>query len=1439
MTRKARLLLLPLLCLLAGPARPGALGAEIAAHVNYLAGLGSRLPGTPGNRQAADYIEARFRALGLREITRDTFREVVPYEAPGETALLHRGRRLPLAALAPNSARTSMVPPEGLAGPLVRGGDGQLFRYKGRDIEGAIVLLDFNSGDRWREAAMLGAAAVVFTAPEKTTRFEAAKKTVTIPFDLPRFYLAGDQARQLLAEDPAGEEAVIFCRQEWRRADTDNLFALLPGRDPVLGGEIIAIAAHYDSASVVPTVAPGAEQAAGIAVLLELAEHLTRHRPRRSVLFLAIGSHHQSLRGIGDFVNRRWRTAGVVAERAPEPLDIRMMFTLNLSSRSPVVGIHHNREGDLDVQRYFARFAARLVEHAPADRREQLLNLVTPERGLGLEAVRPDQPKTDGQLAVTAGRPAVSLLTAYDLATYAGTPTDRPEHVNFDNLEFQAALLNDTLAAALDSEEMIPDTLGRLRDRLGTLRGQLVSFNPAASFVPDQPVADAFVDVGTPEIIGYHLTDDEGFFTTEIITRGSREIAGYRADPRSGRIVMAPDLGVNGAENYPVRFSVDGRYKEWMIVLFNCLSTNIHDLVDPRYMRPVTQLELLNPASSVPVSYGRSHLETLAVIHTEPGMAAKVLGSTGLLGKRFLLTGATGAADRAAAEGRGYTVDGRPQVFARTPALAAADMMHLNHYRIGNLARFGISNERINEMYARGRDELAAAEAAGAARRWQHFLVASRRALSWQSRAYPDIRETTVDIIKGLIFYFLIMLPFAFFTERLVFGYPDIKRQIAALSGIFLLIYFALRGIHPGFQLTETPELILLGFIVFTLSGLVTILVTANFEEQMRRLRNKTERVFQTDISRASVTGSAFGLGVANMKRRKLRTGLTTTTLVLLTFTVISFTSVRHFVRFNQVVLPGTPTYQGFMVRDRTWQPLDLPYRYLEPELEQAGLVVPRVWYTHQNLEQRITVPALFGTRRADATALLGLSRHETLISGADRALLHGRWFTDDRAPAALISDSMAAALAFPAAATGRATISVLGHDLLVKGIFEAAQLDELRDLDGGQLSPVDLSTLPSEEQRQRQLEEQAEIEQTMLMAGQYRHQPFADVIIVPAGFLHERNGVIRSFAGRPEDQDLRGWVEDLAARVAITIFSGIGDRNRVYSSIGMTSFSGVENLFIPILIASLIVLNTMLGSVYERIREIGIYSSVGLAPSHIAALFFAEACVYAILGAVGGYLLGQVVAVTLTATGALSGLTLNYSSVSAVTSTLVVMATVFASTIFPARQASRLSVPDVTRQWAMPEPEGRNWRFDFPFTVSRGEVAGLMVFLKDYFESFSIDAVGVFYTWDTTLLAQRHEDRHHFGVACRMHLAPFDLGVRQAVTLQSQPVPGVDFYSIRVLLEWLSGDSADWKRVNRRLLNDLRRQFLVWRTIAPAEKQVYQQRGLAAVGNSGGETPG
>ena len=65
--------------------------------------------------------------------------------------------------------------------------------------------------------------------------------------------------------------------------------------------------------------------------------------------------------------------------------------------------------------------------------------------------------------------------------------------------------------------------------------------------------------------------------------------------------------------------------------------------------------------------------------------------------------------------------------------------------------------------------------------------------------------------------------------------------------------------------------------------------------------------------------------------------------------------------------------------------------------------------------------------------------------------------------------------------------------------------------------------------------------------------------------------------------------------------------------------------------------------------------------------------------------------------------------------------------------------------------------------------------------------------------------------------LAPYDLGVSQSIQFITSPVGGEeeDLYKITLDVNRESGEIASWKRVNRRFLNLLRKQLLIWRTFS------------------------
>jgi ABC-type amino acid transport system permease subunit len=114
---------------------------------------------------------------------------------------------------------------------------------------------------------------------------------------------------------------------------------------------------------------------------------------------------------------------------------------------------------------------------------------------------------------------------------------------------------------------------------------------------------------------------------------------------------------------------------------------------------------------------------------------------------------------------------------------------------------------------------------------------------------------------------------------------------------------------------------ILLGFLIFLLSLFVTIMISGKFQQVVKSIRKREGTVEGADVNRGGVIGTAFMLGLNNMRRRKVRTGLTCVTLVLITFVMICFTSVTT--NLVDVEYPtGKAPSNGIVRRDPSFQPI-------------------------------------------------------------------------------------------------------------------------------------------------------------------------------------------------------------------------------------------------------------------------------------------------------------------------------------------------------------------------------------------------------------------------------------------------------------------------------------------------------------------------------------
>jgi hypothetical protein len=1455
----------------------------VRAHLDTLTAYPSRVVGYPGNRAAMAYVLDAFRKTGLERVEVDTFSVLSPIDH-GFTLTIHDSVQtvIPVYQLWPNLVRLNAFP-EGITGPLLYGRKGEFSAFNGRPVEGSVVLSDFDCRDQFLNARMLGAQAVLFfnNAPGAVSNNQASRKILDVPADVPRFWVEDEHAGALLAMAKAGNVRVtIQGRMSWERAETWNVMGWLPGSDEPMPGSteeaplrwkdrIVVLSSFYDAMSVVPARAPGAESAAGMAALLEIARVLQTHRPKYSVLFLATSAHFHGLQGVNAFLDRHYRGNPFFLDRIPEAerIPFTLFLGLDLTSQMDQVGLFCYGSfvnAGPNLKNLFAPYAKRYINYArnaglfdEDEGKSPYVNTLLPSTRSQFSYM-PALQALDSELVTLAGLHGMTFSTVSDNRVTADTPLDRRECVNLPNLTRQTRTTANLLLAMLsDPVAFSVDESIQLRDEGRDLEGRVLEFDRTVDFFrPNTPVPHALVvyEAGFQShagVRGFMVTraDSAGYFRMSMIRDYLRPVRlrSYGLD-ETGDIVYAPDLGEEGDKTFPLNVPNAANVNNTIQVLFPCKTLNLFDIVDPGTFVALDNLTVLGQDNSPLRKYGAAFVENqrlfgnwmtnAAVVFARPEDRPKMFMSTGPVGIKYLLTNTpeewlTGPPAEVTdelmerARGRGFAPEEHPLI--RYPFYQSAlDLWTLNGMRLKNLQEHGVAAARAAALHDLSTGALLEARKARDARQYDRFVARSREAWGYEARAYPDVRYAADDTVDGIVFYFMLLLPFCFFMERLFFGSPDIRKQLAAAGVLFVFVFLLLHRVHPAFQLSLTPYIVFLAFIILALGLIIIALLVARFDSEMKSMTRASTGLHEADIGRLSATAVAISLGISNLRKRKLRTALTAVTLTLLTFTVLSFTSFKTGIQFYTLDRPNRPPYQGALLRSLSWNSLPTSFLpYVQNAFGDKARVVPRAWYQAEDLESPyIDVRVPDKGVASTVQILLGLHADEPDITHLDDCLLPGgRWFLPEERMACLVPTELAERLGITPDDVGRATVELLGTRYTVAGLLDSKRLDAFRDMD-------DESILPANFAMTQQVSQTSEEDFFMSTMKAAEHILSRNVLILPYQQTLDLSGSTRSVAvaGFPDRETLKTTVEAFMSRVLLAMFVGAGEAVRVYSSLGTTSVSGLSNLIIPILIAAFLVLNTMMGAVYERFREIGVYSAVGLAPNHVAALFLAEAAVFATIGAVLGYLLGQLLTLLLSSYDLLGGLSLNYSSLSAIYSTLLVMLVVFLSTLYPAKKAADMTVEDVTRRWEPPPPDGDAWAFEFPFTVPVSEALGLSAYLAHIFRAHEDSSAEDFVTEQTEMEGVEEADAAIYTVRATAWLAPYDLAISQDVTLRLAPLPEERVYRIMIHLNRRSGDRAQWQTINRRFFGVLRKRFLVWRTLQHHLKEEYRQAGNATV---------
>jgi len=1433
--------------------------AAIWRHMRVLSSVGSRAVGYPGHDEASKYIQKVLTDLGLKDLQVDAIERAAPIDEGA--SLLVGAQTVPLACFWPNLVRTPGTPPSGIEGRLFYGRKGWPDDFKGVDLSECIVILDFDCGDHYVFARSLGARAILFIEPDRPQHGEAVGKVLDAPVDLPRYWLS-KQAWQAI--QPAVEHsltATIHAKMVWRRVTARNIFARVDGRDPAFAHEPIVLMASYDASSAVPAIAPGADEACGISTLLWLAEYFSGQAAIRPIWFVALDAHGLANGGIDDFVIKHCMSGRTYDDWAsnfvkyPPPergrqINPVLMIDLNLSSGTRALGTfwdgswtasnewHRNsviRVGDVFVQQ-----ADELLK-TQAYPGMQFVSGIRPLQGITWQSYLPAQIQFDSTIALKAKQHALAIATALDTRHAWDTPLDTLDRVNRPNLMAQAELLTDLFAKALNHPDLVRRNISEndFRAYKWPIIPMICKANKsklADRPVTTEPMADALVilrpEGRSPWFAGGYATEiglsDENGYHVDLLTDHKRlYIYGYKLDPVDGSIIYAADRGEEGAGRQTL--DLDG-LSNGILVMFRCVTMDLYDMADPVRFKTLDRFSLLLPTGGSPQKFGycwlpRGDPRLCMTVHVPRQTRIRFAAGHGLFGYQYLLLNATPQEP----EGEGVLLTGQTPVFFGNYR-ALQDLVTLNDVRFRRLSEKGIRNELVEDLLGRAAASLDEATRARQARDWDGFLRATCEGLGYATTAYPQVKGMARDTVEGVVFYFALLIPFA------------------TVGAVFLAVFAIMGVVHPAFRISDSPYVIFLAFIIMALAAIVLSIIVGKFGEQMREMRSSGGQAHRVDVGRVSATLAAVMLGISNLRKRRVRTALTTATIVLLTFAVLSFTVVSSSTRYYRVPRPYDASYQGILFRDRNWIPIShvlqdyVQYAFAGRTARSSDLSLPpsasdaviaaRCWYyIEQTNDLSLPVQGPGGTQARVAGAT-GVMPEEVRITHLDRCLTQGRWIADRQALECMLPATLAGMLGVDLTVPGRDRIEVFGKTWQVVGILDDARISQFRDLDGEAISPTQPrkgkdvaqvgtdaaseARLEAESQRSTEVQSVAHLDPqtTPLLAFDSLAQCGGQLMAIAVGGVD------------PSDEKTRRQLEELLARSNLLAFVGYPDKSvRAMSATGQIGVGWSGGLIVPVVIASLIVLNTMLGSVYERQREISTYSSVGLAPSHVAALFLAESSVFAVVGAFTGYLLGQGVAKMLMSSGILGGININYSSTAAVLTSVIVMGVVLLSAVYPSRVAARLAVPDVTRRWTFPPPDGNTWRFEFPFTVADWQVLGLFAFLTDFFEACAEESIGVFYTRHTRLTREGSDSHPRHRISLDVWLAPYDLGVSQHVELLAEPTDDSHIHRIEMTILRRSGEHAVWLQRNRALLAELRRQFLIYRTIPDTGKRRWQQQ--------------
>ncbi len=476
--------------------------AYLRGHLGFIAHdlLEGRDTPSRGLDLAAQYIVAQLTSYGVQPGGEDgTFFQQVTLSSaklnPAETTLVLGGNTatigedfLPRNLVAADLDAEAVFVPSGYAN-LSKGID----PYRGLDVKGRIILTDgaLPEGVSTREifqdstwesaeqvAVRLGAVAVISISPSDSTtswprsverlaqggRFRIEDPNAAAVPSLTVTKSVGDSLRtELAAGSPSAPSVKLKLAVQVERQHAQNVIGIIPGSDPQLKAEYIALGAHYDHVgigradSTGDTIYNGADDdGSGTVALIEIARTVMQgQRPKRSLIFIWHCGEEKGL----------WGSQYFVANPTIELRNLVLQINLDMISMSKQPGDTNPRNANLAGPNELFVIGPRIVSSEITQTVESVNN-ATLGMILNPHYDRLEDPeriffRSDHYSYVAKGVPAVFFFSGAH--EHYHQPSDEVDKVDFTKLT-KATKLIYALAFEFASQSTRPKIDGPVRD---------------------------------------------------------------------------------------------------------------------------------------------------------------------------------------------------------------------------------------------------------------------------------------------------------------------------------------------------------------------------------------------------------------------------------------------------------------------------------------------------------------------------------------------------------------------------------------------------------------------------------------------------------------------------------------------------------------------------------------------------------------------------------------------------------------------------------------------------------------------------------------------------------------------------------------------------------------------------------------------------------------